>query len=99
MKPETILWIYLVILLAGGVFGFVKARSKISLVSSLVFGALLTAAALGKLGSVFAGDVILTVLVIVFAKRFDKTRKFVPAGVMTVVTIAALLVRGMMLLG
>ena len=32
MKPETILWIYLVILLAGGVFGFVKAKSKISLV-------------------------------------------------------------------
>lgn len=97
MKPEAILWIYLVILLAGGVFGFVKAKSRISLVSSLVFGALIAAAALGWLGFVYAGDILLTILVVVFAQRFGKTRKFVPAGLMVVLTIAALLVRAMML--
>lgn len=99
MKPETILWLYLVVLLAGGVVGLVKGKSKISLIMSLVFGALLVLAALGHLGSVFAGDVILVVLTVVFARRFQKTRKFMPAGIMTLLTIAALLVRAMMLLG
>lgn len=97
MKPEVVLWIYLVVLLAGGVFGFVKAKSRISLISALVFGALIAAAALGYLGSVYAGDIVLTVLVVVFAQRFGKTRKFMPAGIMVVLTIAALLIRGMML--
>jgi len=99
MKPETVLWIYLVLLIAGGVFGFVKAKSTISLVMSLVFGAILALCALGIIPGQFSGDVVLVVLIIVFAKRFQKTRKFVPAGVMTVVAIAAVVIRGMMLLG
>lgn len=99
MKPETVLWLYLVVLLAGGIFGFVKAKSRISLISALVFGALIALAALGKLGTIWAGDIILTILVGVFAQRFGKTRKFMPAGLMVVLSIAALLIRGMMLWG
>lgn len=97
MNPDIVLWIYLVILVAGGVYGFVKAKSTVSLVSSLVSGALLLAALLGLIPWRYTGDVILTLLVVVFAIRFQKTRKFMPAGVMTVITIAALLVRAMML--
>ena len=96
MKPVAILWIYIVLLLVGGIFGYVKAKSTISLVMSLVFAALLAAAAMGWLGWAYAGDVLLIALVIVFAKRFQKTRKLMPAGVMTLVTIAAILVRLMM---
>lgn len=96
MKPVAILWIYIVLLLAGGIIGYVKAKSTISLVMSLVFAALLAAAAMGWLGWAYAGDVLLVALVIVFAKRFQKTRKLMPAGVMTLVTIAAILVRLMM---
>ncbi len=99
MKPEAVLWIYLVLLLAGGVFGFVKAKSKVSLIMSLVFGAILALCALGIIPGQFSGDVVLIALIIVFAKRFQKTRKLMPAGVMTLVTIAALMIRGMMLLG
>ncbi len=99
MKPETILWLYIVVLLAGGIYGFVKAKSTVSLVTSLLFSGLLAAAAAGKLGSPYVGDLLLTILTVVFAVRFDKTRKFMPAGVMTVLTIAALLVRAMMLFG
>ena len=99
MKPEAVLWIYLVVLVAGGIFGFVKARSTVSLVTSLVFGALLALAALGLIPGRYTGDLILAALVVVFAWRFQKTRKFMPAGVMTVVTIAALLIRGMMMWG
>lgn len=99
MKPEVILWAYLVVLLAGGLYGFVKAKSRVSLISSLIFGALLALSAAGKLGAWWSGEILLTALVVVFALRFQKTRKLMPAGVMTLVTIAALLVRGMMLLG
>ncbi len=97
MNPEIVLWIYLVILVAGGIYGFVKAKSKVSLITALVFGALLAAAAMGWLGWPYAGDVILIVLTIVFAFRFQKTRKFMPAGMLTLLTIAALLIRFMML--
>lgn len=97
MKPEIILWAYLVLLLAGGIYGYIKAKSMVSLVSALVFGVLLALAAAGVFPWVYAGDVILTLLVVVFAMRFQKTRKFMPAGMLTLVTIAALLVRGMML--
>jgi uncharacterized membrane protein (UPF0136 family) len=97
MNPAIILWIYLAILVAGGLYGFIKAKSTVSLVTSLVFGALLAAAAMGWLGWVYAGDLILAILVVVFAFRFQKTRKFMPAGMLTVLTIGALLVRIMML--
>ena len=99
MKPEILLWIYVVVLVAGGLYGYVKAKSTVSLVMSLVFGALLVAAALGVFGTPFAGDILLTILVAVFAKRFQKTRKLMPAGVLTLLTIATLLIRGMMMLG
>ncbi len=99
MKPEIVLWIYLVILVIGGVYGFVRARSVVSLVTSLIFGALLAAAALGLFGWIYAGDLILAILVVVFAIRFQKTRKFMPAGMLAILTIAAILVRIMMLWG
>jgi len=33
----TILWIYIVLLVAGGVMGLVKGRSRISLIASVAF--------------------------------------------------------------
>lgn len=97
MKPEIVLWIYLVILVAGGIYGFVKAGSAVSLITSLVFGALLALAATGVFGWIYAGDLILAILVVVFAFRFQKTRKFMPSGMLAIITIAAILVRVMML--
>ena len=36
-----VLWIYIVLLLVGGLIGFLKAKSKVSLITSAVFAALL----------------------------------------------------------
>lgn len=99
MKPDVLLWIYIVLLLVGGVFGFVKAKSLISLVTSIVFAALLAAAASGVFKWFFAADLILVLLVVVFAFRFQKTRKLMPAGVMTLATIAVILLRMMTWIG
>lgn len=97
MDPNTILWIYIILLLVGGLIGFLKAGSKVSLITSAVAAALLV---LTVLPGVFqAGfkrnlaDIIMAALLVVFAVRLGKTRKFMPSGLMVVVTIAALALR------
>lgn len=73
MNNNTVLWIYIVLLLVGGLIGFFKGKSKVSLIMSSAFAALL----------------------VVFAMRLAKTKKFMPAGMMLIVTIAALALRNL----
>ncbi len=97
MTSNTILWIYIILLLAGGLIGFLKAGSKVSLITSAVFAALLIVAAIPSLLQAGARqiiiEVIMAVLLVVFAMRLAKTKKFMPSGLMLVVTIAALACR------
>ena len=37
MNAHTILWIYIILMVLGGVMGFVKAKSKVSLIASVTF--------------------------------------------------------------
>jgi uncharacterized membrane protein (UPF0136 family) len=94
---NTVLWIYIVLLLVGGLIGFFKAKSKVSLITSAVFAAVLVLAVLpGIFQPAFARNlvnVILALLLVVFAVRLAKTKKFMPSGLMLVVTIAALALR------
>ena len=96
---NTILWIYIVLLLAGGLIGFFKAKSKVSLITSAVSAAILVLTVLpGILQPPFARNlvnVILALLLVVFAVRLAKTKKFMPSGLMLVVTIAALVLRNL----
>jgi uncharacterized membrane protein (UPF0136 family) len=93
----TVLWIYIVLLLVGGLIGFFKANSKVSLISSSVFALLLVLTTLrGIFQPVFAQDlanVILAALLVVFAVRLAKTKKFMPSGLMLALTILALALR------
>ena len=95
--PNKVLWAYIILLLAGGLIGFFKANSKVSLITSTVFAAILVLAALpGIFQPVFARNlvnVVLALLLVVFAVRLAKTKKFMPSGLMLVVTIAALALR------
>jgi len=96
MNPITVLWIYIVLLLVGGLIGFFKAKSKISLITSSVSAALLILTALPLFQPAVArslADIIMAALLVVFAIRLGKTKKFMPSGVMLVVTIAALALR------
>ncbi|MBM3878680.1 MAG: hypothetical protein FJ387_03025 [Verrucomicrobia bacterium] len=85
-----ILTAYIVLLLVGGLIGYVKAGSKVSLAMSLGF-----AAAIGL--CVFTGVrhgltiavVLQLALLAVFVARYLKTKKFMPAGLMGVVTVLA----------
>jgi uncharacterized membrane protein (UPF0136 family) len=89
-----VLWVYIVLLLVGGLIGFIKGKSKVSLITSAVFAALLI---LTTLRSVFQpgfalglANVVLLLLLVVFAVRLAKTRKFMPGGLILAATVVVL---------
>ena len=97
MNPNLVLWTYIILLLVGGLFGFFKAGSKVSLITSAVAAALLivtTSHAIFQPAFATAlADVIMAALLVVFAIRLTKTRKFMPSGLMLAVTVVALALR------
>ncbi len=90
MTPNKILWIYIVVLVAGGLVGLLKANSKISLIMSLAFAAALALCATDIVQVPRLADIILIFLVVFFGLRFAKSKKFVPAGLMSILTAATL---------
>ena len=97
MNPNTILWIYIVLLVAGGLVGYLKAGSKASILTSVIFAALLILCTIkGFLDPKFASilaDIILAVLFVFFGWRLSKSKKFMPNGMMLILTLAALVLR------
>jgi uncharacterized membrane protein (UPF0136 family) len=94
---NTVLWVYIVLLLVGGLIGFFKGKSRVSLIMSAVFAALLVLMTLPRLlepalARGFA-NLLMAALSVVFAIRLGKTKKFMPSGLMLVVTLAALALR------
>lgn len=89
----TILWVYIGLLLVGGLMGFLKAGSKISLITSAAFALALGLVALGILRPAYWADILLGVLLLVFGIRFMKGRKFMPAGLMCALTVVTLILR------
>jgi uncharacterized membrane protein (UPF0136 family) len=90
--PVTVLWIYIVLLLAGGVMGLVKAGSKISLITSSIFALLLALCGLGIIHPFFIADILIGLLLLVFGIRFAKGRKFMPSGLMLALSLVVLAV-------
>ncbi|MSU21494.1 MAG: hypothetical protein EXS30_08865 [Pedosphaera sp.] len=82
--------IYVALLIVGGLIGFLKAGSKASLIMSAAFAAML---ALCQFLIPSMVSVLLVVLLIFFGMRFAKGRKFMPAGLMTIVTLVTLILR------
>ena len=95
-----IVWVYGALVLIGGAMGWAKAKSKPSLISGIVFGV-----ALGFFGyGIYQGHAsdirvaaaIAGLLAIIMGVRFAKTKKFMPAGLMTI--LSALVVVTLLLL-
>src|SRR5580704_696708 len=88
-----VFWIYVVLLVVGGLIGFFKAHSKISLITSVVSAAVLVLTQTRifdrTLGHQLA-DIIMVVLLVVFAMRLAKSKKFIPSGLMLVLTVMVL---------
>ena len=87
---------YGILAIIGGIIGYSQAQSKVSLISGIVSGLLLILGGVmqlqGQAWGLILATVVSAVLVIVFAVRLAKTRKFMPAGLMSILGLAALAV-------
>ena len=87
---------YGILAIVGGIIGYMQANSKVSLISGTISGLLLVIAGFfqlqGQGWAAILGAVVTAVLVVVFAVRFAKTRKFMPAGLMVILGIVTLVV-------
>jgi uncharacterized membrane protein (UPF0136 family) len=90
---NIVLWVYIVLLVGGGLMGYVKAGSKVSLVMSGVFALLLGLCAGNVLRMRWLPEILLGVLAVVFLMRLLKTKAFMPAGLMLALTLLALALR------
>lgn len=87
---------YGILAIIGGIIGYSQAQSKVSLISGIVSGILLILGGVmqlqGQAWGLILATVVTAVLVIVFAVRLAKTRKFMPAGLMSVLGLVTLAV-------
>ena len=91
---NTVFWSYIILLLIGGLIGFFKANSNVSLITSAVAASLLI---LTRVADVIEpgfrrslANIIMAVLIVVFAWRLSKTKKFMPNGFMMILTVVVL---------
>src|SRR5258706_1260655 len=90
---NLVLWIYIVLLVVGGLIGFLKAKSRVSLIMSVTFAALLSLCAAHLVFQYYVADILLAALLVVFGIRLTKTKKFMPSGMMLILTLVALVFR------
>src|SRR5688572_26957644 len=85
-----------VVTVAGGVMGFVKAKSRASLIAGSISGILLVAAGVlarqGNRNGLILGLVVAVALLGRFGAVFAKTRAMMPAGVMSLLAVIAIAV-------
>jgi len=92
----SILAAYALAILIGGLMGYLKAGSHISLVSGIVFGSLLFlcsyAVAKGKHIAQYIALALTFLLDGFFTHRFAKTLHFLPSGLMSLLSLTVLIV-------
>jgi uncharacterized membrane protein (UPF0136 family) len=90
-----IMWVFGALVLLGGILGWVKARSRASLISGLAFGVLVLlcgyAIWLGRRFGLQAGAGISLALAVIMGRRFVATKKFMPAGFLAFLSAVAAL--------
>ena len=86
---QIILLIYSILLEAGGAMGFIKAGSKASVIASTIFAVIIFLFIFGVLPIAYVWTV-LAFLILFFGMRFAKGKKFMPNGMMLILTIVTL---------
>jgi len=87
--------VFALVVLAGGIIGFVKAKSRASLIAGLVSAALLGVSATLTSGGGRPGIILGALVCVALAGRFLpaylKTKKLMPAGLVAVMAIGGAL--------
>ena len=93
------IWVYGVIMILGGIMGFLKVGSKASLISGVGMGLALLVSGYGvsqgSYDSLVVAEVIAALLVVLFAIRYAKTRRFMPGGMLAVLSLVAVVTFGL----
>ena len=94
--PAIIVFLYSALVLVGGLFGYLKAKSLPSLIAGILGGLLLLAAGYGIHGGQGWGLPLALVLIfgllVFFSIRYGRSspRKFMPGGLMAILSLLAL---------
>jgi uncharacterized membrane protein (UPF0136 family) len=91
-----VLWIYIVLLLGGGLMGFLKAGSKISLITSAAFALPLILCATKVFPLDPCAPILVATLALIFLVRYAKGKKFMPSGLMGLLSIITVVVLQML---
>lgn len=96
MKTTAIvIFIYALLILVGGWMGYAQARSTASLISGIAFGLGLSLCSLwiskGRLSAHYIALILTFFLDAFFTFRFAKTHHFLPAGMMSLISLAMLI--------
>jgi uncharacterized membrane protein (UPF0136 family) len=93
-KSVLILALYGLLILAGGVMGHSKAASMASLVMGVTFGLALLACSFAlykkKRASIWIAVSLIIVLDAFFTYRYAHTQRFMPSGLLSLVSLATL---------
>lgn len=97
MKISAFVFIfYGILVLAGGIIGYMKANSQPSLIMGSVFALLLIASGIALLKqsdlAYFAGVALSVILTFFFSYRFFITQNFMPAGMMAIVSLVVVII-------
>jgi uncharacterized membrane protein (UPF0136 family) len=88
--------IYGILVLAGGIMGYVQAQSLISLIAGLVFGVIVVISGWlawqGMAAGVFMAAGSAMLLGLFFGYRLSQTGSFMPAGMMLTLSFVALVI-------
>jgi uncharacterized membrane protein (UPF0136 family) len=98
MTPQLVgqiaLGTYAILVAIGGIIGFITARSRPSLIAGLASGAAAAACLVVSFSHLRLGfglgAVLAAVLLSFFGTRFARRRKFMPGGLMVLVSLAVL---------
>lgn len=92
---QVVLALYAVLLIVGGLLGFLKARSRPSLIAGLISGVLaggcVAVSGPNKLLGYGLGLALALVMGVVFALRYTRTRKVMPSGMLALVSLAVVI--------
>jgi uncharacterized membrane protein (UPF0136 family) len=92
------IWVYGTIMMLGGIMGYLKVGSKASLIAGVGMGLGLLASGLGvwrgSEDSLIVAEVIAALLLVIFAIRLAKTKRFMPAGMLAFLSLLAVVIFG-----